>query len=189
MAPSLVVNMRNQLRAIWKLCLSVLKRDWELPDYPVVMREHEFDPDYANTRLKQHRYTASIVNWWVVTGGGDTEWKALQELKKAFASIKSERAKAKKPLPRPGVHVPVAFASRREVNAHSELADDFVRRVLNLDWAFISDESSLWDFHTDRTNAALIARINQVYDVDVSDIKSARLSEILGRIATKQSSA
>jgi hypothetical protein len=180
--------VRNRLRATWKLALSILKRDWELPDYPVAMREHEFDPDYAGARLKEHHYTASIVNWWVVTGGGDTEREALQELEKAFARIKSERSKAKKPLPRPGIHVPVEFASQQEVTAHSELADDFIRRVLNLDWAFVSDESSLWDFHTDTTNAALVARIKQVYGVDVSDIQSARLSDILERIATKQSS-
>lgn len=60
-----------------------------------------------------------------------------------------------------------------------------MRRVLELKWAWISDESSLWDFHQDETNDSLISRIREVYDVDVSDIKSARLSEILERIATK----
>jgi hypothetical protein len=124
MASSLVVKLRNRLRAIWKLSLSVLRNDW-----------------------------------------------------------------SKRSLPRPGVRVPVEFASQQEVSEHSELAGDFVRRVLKLDWAFISDESSLWDFHTDPTNTALVARINQVYGVDVSDIQSAKLSEILERIATKQSSA
>ena len=187
MASNLVVEVRNRVRAAWKLSLSLLKQDWELPDYPVAMREHELDPDYAGTRLKQHRYTASIVNWWVVTGGGDTEREALQELEKAFARVKSERAKAKQRLPRPGKHVPIEFASQQRVGAHPELADDFIRRVLNLDWAFISDGSSLWDFHHAETNAALIARIKEVYGVDVSDIESAKLSEILERIATAQS--
>ena len=53
----------------------------------------------------------------------------------------------------------------------------------SLDWAWISDESSLWDFHTDDTNEKLWAKILEVYGVDVSDIESARLSEILNRIA------
>jgi hypothetical protein len=129
------------------------------------------------------------VNWWVVTGGGDTQREALQELEKAFAAVKGVRAKAKQRLPRPGVHVPIEFASQQRISAHSELADDFVRRVLNLDWAFISDASSLWDFHHAETNEALIMRIKEVYGVDVSDIESARLSEILERIAITQSSA
>jgi hypothetical protein len=58
--------------------------------------------------------------------------------------------------------------------------------VLGLDWAWISDESSLWDFHHDETNDALISKIDEVYGVDVSDIQSARLTEILERIATRQ---
>lgn len=75
------------------------------------------------------------------------------------------------------------FAPRKRVSAHPELAEDFTRRVLNLDWAFISDESSLWDFHEAGTNGALIARIKEIYGVDVSDIESAKLPEILERIA------
>jgi hypothetical protein len=75
------------------------------------------------------------------------------------------------------------LASRQRVSAHSELAEDFIRRVLKLDWAFISDESSLWDFHEAETNGALIARIEEVYGVDVSDIESAKLPEVLERIA------
>jgi hypothetical protein len=75
------------------------------------------------------------------------------------------------------------FAPRKRVSARPELAEEFTRRVLNLDWAFISDESSLWDFHEAGTNEALIARIKEVYGVDVSDIESANLAEILERIA------
>jgi len=75
------------------------------------------------------------------------------------------------------------FAPRMRVSAHPELTKDFTRRVLNLDWAFISDESSLWDFHEDLTNEALTARIKEIYGVDVTDIESAKLPEILDRIA------
>ncbi|HTJ29438.1 MAG TPA: hypothetical protein VL346_03010 [Acidobacteriaceae bacterium] len=48
--------------------------------------------------------------------------------------------------------------------------------------AWISDESSLWDFHTEQTNDLLIAKIRDVYGVDVSDIESARLWEIIEHI-------
>lgn len=64
--------------------------------------------------------------------------------------------------------------------------EDFVRRVLGLDWAWISDESSLGDFHDDKTNEALIAKVKEVYGVDVSDIQSAKLFEILDRIAASR---
>ena len=92
-------------------------------------------------------------------------------------------------MPRPGTRVPVQFAAQERVSAHPELAEDFVRRVLELEWAWISDESSLWDFHWDETNDALYAKIEEVYGVDASDIKSAKLSEILDRIAAAQKPA
>jgi hypothetical protein len=110
-------------------------------------------------------------------------------LQKRFAAENARRANERKQLPRPGTHVPIELASRDRVDAHPELTKDFVRRVLNLDWAWISDESSLWDFHASDDNRVLIAKINEVYGVDVSDIESARLSEILERIAAAQPSS
>ncbi|MGB8773996.1 MAG: hypothetical protein WCC78_07650, partial [Terriglobales bacterium] len=50
-------------------------------------------------------------------------------------------------------------------------------------WACISAEASLCDCHRNATTDILTARIKEVYGVDVSDIQSARLSEIFERIA------
>jgi hypothetical protein len=180
------VKVKNNVHAGWKWFLSLFKRDWEVSDYPIRIREHEIDPSYVGTRLKQHRYSAQIVNWWVVSGVGNTRAEALQELGKMFANMKAERAKDRKQLPRPGAHVPIEFASRGRVDAHAALAEDFIRRVLNLDWAWISDDSSLWDFHSSGDNQELIAKINEVYGVDVSDIESAKIWQILDRIASSR---
>lgn len=176
-------DLQNRILAAWKLFLSFFKRDWKLSDYPIVVREHELDSDHAGGRLKQHRYSASIVKWWVVTGTGDNKKEALRDLEKTFQNAKFQKVAANKTVPRPGTHVPIEFASRERIDAHAQLADDFVRRVLGLDWAWMSDESSLWDFHHRETNEALIAKIKEVYGVDVSDIQSAKLFEILDRIA------
>jgi hypothetical protein len=181
MAPDLATRVKNQLHAAWKFCLSLHKGDWELDDYPVVVREQKVDPNYSGRRLKHYRYAASIVNWGLA-GVGDTQREALQTLEKSFATAKVERARTGMSLPRPGTHVPIQFASQERVKANPELAEDFTHRVLNLDWAWISDESSLWDFHGNETNDILTARIKEVYGVDVSDIQSARLSEIFERI-------
>ena len=180
------VKVKNTIRAGLKWFLSLFKRDWELYDYPIAIREHKIDPSYVGTRLKQHRYSAQIVNWWVVSGGGDTKSEALQELGKMFANMKANLAKDRKQLPRPGTYVPIEFASRERVDAHKALAEDFIRRVLNLDWAWISDDSSLWDFHSSDDNQELITRIREVYGVDVSDIESAKLWQILDRIGSSQ---
>jgi len=74
------------------------------------------------------------------------------------------------------------FAASNHVDQHAELAKDFVRRVLEIDWAWISDESSLWDFHSDETNEKLVNRIRGIYGVDVSDISSGNLADIFDRI-------
>jgi hypothetical protein len=78
---------------------------------------------------------------------------------------------------------PIEFAPQDRVDAHPALLDDFIHRILELEGAFISDESSLWDFHMDMNNEELLARIKQGYGVDVSDIESANIAEILERIA------
>jgi hypothetical protein len=181
MSLSVSFRARNQFRAVWKFCLSFLKREWKLQDYPLSIREQEIDPTYAGTRLKQHRYIAFIVNWGIC-GAGDTPTEALRALEAVFETAKRKRPR----MPRPGTRVPVQFATQERVSAHPELAADFIRRILGLEWAWISDESSLWDFHQEDTNDALHAKIKQGYGVDVSDIQSARLSEILERIAASK---
>jgi hypothetical protein len=177
------VRITNQLRALWKLCLSYRKRDWDLSDYPVVLRTQI--PDHAsaydNPRFKLRRYVASIVNWHI-TGCGDTREEALHELSCTFKTIKTRKKESEKPLPRPGTKVPIEFAPQHRVNAHKVLSDDFIHRVLEMDSAWISDESSLWDFHANENNDTYYAKIKKIYGVDVSDIKSARLCDIFDRI-------
>jgi hypothetical protein len=130
------------------------------------------------SRLKPLALTASVINWPGMSGSANSRLEALEELRKNF-----EKFKATKPrLPRPGTKVPIEFAASERVGQHSELAQDFVRRVLGVDWAWISDESSLWDFHGDETNESLTEKIHHIYGVDVSDISSGNIADIFDRI-------
>jgi hypothetical protein len=177
----------NQFRALWKWLISFRKRDWELADYPVFICIQEPDPasGYDNPRFKMDRHLARIVNWHI-TGGGDTREEALNNLRDTFAAVKSKKKEAGEMLPRPGTKAPIEFASQLRVNAHAELASDFIHRILEIESAWISDESSLWDFHVDENNDAYLTKIKEIYNVDVSDIQSANLAEIFDRIATTQ---
>ncbi len=116
-------------------------------------------------------------------GSGDSREEALNNLRAKFLTRKAKLAEEKEPLPRPGTNVPIEFVSQKRVNAHPQLAQDFIQRVLELPWAFISDQSSLSDFHTEENNDAQFAKIREVYGVDVSDIESGNLYQILDRIA------
>jgi CheY-like chemotaxis protein len=80
MASGLGVRTKNQLLAGWKFCLSIRKHDWELNDYPVAIREQAPAPSLADSRFKQRRYVASVVNWTGMDSTGDTEADALQAL-------------------------------------------------------------------------------------------------------------
>ena len=130
------------------------------------------------SRLKPLPWTASVINWPGMSASANSRVEALAELRKNF-----DRFRATHPsLPRPGTKVPIEFAASERIGQHSELAKDFVERVLGLDWAWISDESSLWDFHEDETNESLTDKIRHVYGVDVSDISSGNLADIFDRI-------
>lgn len=118
-----------------------------------------------------------------MSGAGNTRREALADLRKNFQKFKSTNPN----LPRPGSKskVPVVFAATTRVDRHTELAEDFIKRVLGIEWAWISDESSLDDFHTEETNSALIEKIRSNYGVDVSDIGNGNLADIPDRIAEK----
>ncbi len=177
---SLLVRMRDGLRRFWKWCCSFAKTDWKLQDYPISIRPQELELNLP-ARLMQHQYWARVLGWHMDAGGA-SKAEALDALGEQFAKRKSDWLKKGKPLPRPGVNVPIEFAPRERIGAHAKLAEDFMHRILGLEEAWISDKSSLWDFHFDETNEELLAKIRQVYGVDVSDIESAKLWEIFERI-------
>lgn len=174
--------------AAWKWCWSFRKLDWELNDYPIGTTEQDDpDPAYSAPRFSQHRYRAYIINWAVV-GSGDTPEQARANLEQNFETVRQNRRQEGKAPIRPGANGPLEFASQEKVSTNTALSDDFIQRILGLEWAWISDESSLWDFHTEQTNDLLYAKIREVYGVDVSDIESARLWAIFERIEESRAS-
>jgi hypothetical protein len=177
-----MISLRPTLLAVWKFCLSFRRSQWGLSDYPVVIREQKIDLD-SGSRLRPQRFLARVAKWWVLTGGGNTPQEAIEDLAVHFEKMKIERQRCGKSMPRPGTAVPIEFAPSDRVRGDAVLIEDFIQRVLGLDWAFISDESSLWDFHTEKTNDVLYAKIEQVYGVDVSDVESANIAEILEKIS------
>jgi hypothetical protein len=86
-------------------------------------------------------------------------------------------------MPRPGTHVPLTFASQERISANSALAREFLQSVLGVEGAWISDESSLWDFTMEDSLDDCFAKIRSLYGVDVSDVPGGNLAGILERIA------
>ena len=59
---------------------------------------------------------------------------------------------------RPGRKVNIEFASQEKVSSDPALSDDFIERILGLEGAWISDESSLWDFIQSRRTTISLQR-------------------------------
>lgn len=184
---SRMTRMSNHMLAACKWLLSFRKPEWTLSDYPIRITVQESDPALSAPRFIQHLYRAYIVNW-AVTGSGDTPEQAMTDLEQNFENIRQHREQKGRPAIRPGVNGPIEFAPQEKVAANEALSEDFIQRVLGLEWAWISDESSLWDFHTGQTNDLLYAKIREVYGVDVSDIESAMLWAIFERIENARAS-
>ena len=128
------MSAKETLTATWKLCFSFSKRDWDLADYPtVIRRQHESESGASGPRQAPPPWSARIVNWWVMTGLGSTPEDAMQDLAVQFARMKESRQREGKPMPRPGTKVPIEFAPSNRVYANAELTDDFIRRVFGRD--------------------------------------------------------
>jgi hypothetical protein len=68
------------------------------------------------------------------------------------------------------------------------LVSELVRRVVEMDpsHCFVSDESTLWDFHFDHDNTKYIRKIQELYEVDVSDLNPPNIAAIAERIQQRR---
>jgi hypothetical protein len=164
-----------------KWCLSFRKHDWNLNDYPIGITEQDYESVLSAPRFINHRYRAYIINWNVM-GLGETPEQARTKLEENFEKRRQDWLREGGKLVRPGKNSPPEFASQEKVAAYEAISEDFIQRILCLEWAWISDESSLWDFHAEPTNELLWAKIKEIYGVDVADLESAKLWTIFERI-------
>jgi hypothetical protein len=161
---------------------ALFKNEWTIDDYPIrTSFQHDSESSQAS-RLKLIPWTANVINWPAMSGCGNTKKEALETLRKKFDQFKANRNE----LPRPGAKVPIEFAVSNRVSLHPELAKDFFQRILEIDWAWISDKSSLWGFHGDDTNDKFVEKIRRIYGVDVSDIATGNLADIFDRITKSE---
>jgi hypothetical protein len=77
----------------------------------------------------------------------------------------------------------IEFAPNDKVSAYPEIYDHFVVHALELEGAWMSDESKLWDFHDEASCQPLLARIKHIYGVEASETDF--IWEILHRIHAK----
>jgi hypothetical protein len=177
-------HMVSHVKAVRKYLLSFTKSDWQLSDYPLRFRRQKHDPGECYGRLKLPAWSVQVINWWQLGGSGDTKEEAYLGLKATFEKLKAEGAV----LPRPGTGLPIVLAPSDEVANHTIIAADFFEKILGIDYrnCFISNESSLWDFHMEESNDHLNRKIQDVYGVDISDVDNAKLVKIFERLISAE---
>lgn len=165
----------EKLYAIYKWLLSFFKKEWELQDYPVRFKEQgKDDPNIP-------RWSVQIINWWALTGLGDTKQEAFEKLRESLNAAKESRGN----LPRPGTSVPIEFESSDELEKYWGIASRIIDEVLGYDpkGIFVSDGSSLWDFCENEDLSEYQEKIKDIFGVDVSHIESGNLVEVSECIA------
>lgn len=172
--------MQHRLLAAQKWLVSFLKSPdkWQLEDYPVIVRHDDISNFTGASRLKPVEWSASIVRW-TITGSGNSHQEAIDGLRAVIERRRTEKGS----LPRPGTHVPLEFAPQEQISKYPEPEEDLVKRVLQLEWAWLSDESSLCHLHEQEDNSEYYRRIQEIYGVDVSDLPDDRIAGILAKIA------
>ncbi len=173
----------DAFKAAWKFVRSFFKSDWELSDYPIRVKQFDPAPGPHGRSGPPFTWSAQVINWWVMAGHGYSRDEAMQNLVESF----ERRKAASESVPRPGTKVPLTFASDDRIRQHEALATDFMDRILGLkhEECFVSDQSSLWNFHEQESNDFLYKRVLDVYGIDISDLEGAIIADILERIAER----
>jgi hypothetical protein len=141
---------------------SLFKRSFEFSDYPVdyvdqgePSRNPDIDPSF--------RWRADLLGLHYCGGLGPTPVAALEDAKQKFNQAKLRTHK----LPRPGSKPKIEFAAAELVSGYPKLQEHFIHEVLGLEWAFISDESTLEHFDSAEI-PRFLDRIREVYDVELN---------------------
>ena len=157
--------MKNFLLKLSKYFLSFFKKDWNIEDYPIVIKNNSNSNFISSDRLKVVRWVVIVLGWLHMQGNGDTKEEALLDLHNKFINAKKGGN-----LPRPGTTTPLILASTEGIKKYSDLALDFFDKILDVNYneVFISDESSIWDFVLEGDLALYYEKIKDAYGIDVS---------------------
>jgi hypothetical protein len=175
------------LGVLVKYVLSFFKSDWDVKDYPIRVRHCTVPPYDPEDRLIILPWTVQVVNWPVTVGQGNTRGEAFADLRTRF----ERRKELGLGFPRPGRGLPIELAPTHRISEHPDLARDFFSKILDLNYdeCFISDESSLWDFHVAENNDDVNEKVLLTYGVDISDIDTGNLADIFTRLVARGVSA
>jgi hypothetical protein len=174
------MKFSHRARAWLAYIRSFFKKNWQLCDYPIhYMPQTHTGPDTPE-RLRVLPWRADIL------AGISQAWETLE---KRHTPILNQSSPPHEKIGPSCLDLVDRFPSRshqpKEFPSIPISAITLSTKFWHTNGQFLSDESSLWDFHEETDNTALIRKIGVVYGVDVSHISSANIVEILEEITNQ----
>ncbi len=172
--------MIDQLKALWKRFLSYFKKSRTIEDYPLRFKNQKVsNGKYSFGEIKP--WIVQVINWWSMTGCGETKEEAFEQLKACFKSYLENY-----PPPRPGKKTDIWYADTYEVDGLEETAVDFFEKILKMNYynCFISDLSSIFDFGRDENET--LDKINSVYNLGLTGLGDGNIVRLLKMIRDKK---
>ena len=125
----------NTYNSIIKRLFSYLKSNWDFEDYPIRTWSN------PNAMQASVAFTAGIINWSTVEGHGEITAQVIEDLRVRFRLYRDNSDS----LPRPDIKVPLKFASTEQIDKYEDIAVDFFKRILKINYynEFYSDSSIL----------------------------------------------
>jgi len=81
----------------------------------------------------------------------------------------------------------IYFASDKNISKVYEECTDFVKRVFDIDAAFMSDESSLRDFVSSKDELKdVVEKVDKIYGVNIDSISDKPLFEVVRFVLTER---
>lgn len=177
--------MNNYIKVWIKYCLSYLKKQWFISDYPIRLKRQGEYEEIKNGDIKKYSYVAQIINWYQMAGIGNTTEEAYKNLEENLENYRKKYLI----LPRPGKKVPVEFASCDEIGKYEKIEKEYFEKVIGMSSydCFTTDEtriSDFWGIGIDENT--VIIKTKEIYGLDISNIIEEPLVEILKYISINQ---
>ena len=115
----------NQLKAKIKYLKSFLKSEWDFNDYPLETWKN------PNAEQNDLEYGAKFTNWWSLVAHGETENKAVENLKKRLTDFKKNNTE----IPRPGANVLIEYTESDRIEKNEHIAVEFFDKIIGINFA------------------------------------------------------
>ena len=156
-------NLRDitfQAKAVWKRFTSTFKSEWTIEDYPLRRQRPLAFGIFADVSAKAT--SVDSHNNQLARDVGRRKIRGLKHSKNSVRLLNDSRP-TRESCHDLAAKVPIQFAATIRIGRHADIGQGVRPKCHSrIEWAWLSDESSLGDLHDDESNKKLIEKIRMV---------------------------